>query len=49
VRGDMLARLGRHEEASAEFARAAALTANIPERDLLLSRARSSSAAALIP
>jgi RNA polymerase sigma-70 factor, ECF subfamily len=39
VRGDLLARLGRGEEAAAEFRRAAALTANARERDLLLSRA----------
>jgi len=39
VRGDLLARLGRHEEAAAEFRRAAALTRNIPERTVLLQRA----------
>jgi RNA polymerase sigma-70 factor, ECF subfamily len=39
VRGDLLARLGRDEEAEAEFRRAASLTANARERDLLLSRA----------
>jgi RNA polymerase sigma-70 factor (ECF subfamily) len=39
VRGDLLARLGRAEEASAEFARAAALTQNARERELLLKRA----------
>ncbi|PWI44057.1 sigma-70 family RNA polymerase sigma factor [Streptomyces sp. ICBB 8177] len=39
VRGDLLARLGRYEEARAEFARAAALTRNTRERELLLSRA----------
>jgi predicted RNA polymerase sigma factor len=39
VRGDLLARLGRHEEAAAEFRRAAALTRNIPERTVLLRRA----------
>jgi RNA polymerase sigma factor (sigma-70 family) len=39
VRGDLLARLGRDEEAAAEFRRAAALTANEPERALLLRRA----------
>jgi predicted RNA polymerase sigma factor len=39
VRGDLLARLGRHHEAAAEFRRAAALTQNIPERTLLLQRA----------
>jgi predicted RNA polymerase sigma factor len=39
VRGDLLARLGRHDEAAAEFRRAAALTRNIPERNVLLQRA----------
>jgi predicted RNA polymerase sigma factor len=39
VRGDLLARLGRHDEAAAEFRRAAALTRNTPERTLLLQRA----------
>jgi len=39
VRGDLLAKLGRHEEARAEFARAAPLTRNQRERDLLLARA----------
>jgi predicted RNA polymerase sigma factor len=39
VRGDLLARLGRTEEARAEFQRAAALTQNERERELLLGRA----------
>nr|BEK64996.1 sigma-70 family RNA polymerase sigma factor [Kitasatospora purpeofusca] len=39
VRGDLLARLGRGAEARAEFERAAALTRNERERELLLSRA----------
>jgi len=39
VRGDLLARLGRHEEAASEFHRAASLTKNIPERTVLLQRA----------
>jgi len=39
VRGELLARLGRHAEASAEFARAASLTRNEQERRLLLERA----------
>jgi predicted RNA polymerase sigma factor len=39
VRGDLLARLGRRDEAAAEFRRAAALTRNIPERTVLLQRA----------
>jgi predicted RNA polymerase sigma factor len=38
VRGDLLARLGRLDEARAEFERAAALTRNAPERKLLLER-----------
>ncbi|HEX8785203.1 MAG TPA: RNA polymerase sigma factor [Telluria sp.] len=40
VRGDLLARLGRHLEARAEFERAAALTRNERERALLLARSR---------
>jgi RNA polymerase sigma factor (sigma-70 family) len=39
VRGDLLARLGRGDEASVEFTRAAALTRNVRERELLLDRA----------
>ncbi|MEU6865171.1 RNA polymerase sigma factor [Streptomyces sp. NPDC046876] len=39
VRGDLLERLGRREEARAEFERAASLTANARERALLLRRA----------
>ncbi|WP_246060235.1 RNA polymerase sigma factor [Herbidospora galbida] len=39
VRGDLLARLGRDEEARAEFRRAAGLTRNERERALLLARA----------
>jgi predicted RNA polymerase sigma factor len=39
VRGDLLARLGRHHEAAGEFRRAASLTRNIPERTVLLQRA----------
>ncbi len=39
VRGDLLARLGRFGEASAEFTRAASLTRNSRERELLLQRA----------
>jgi predicted RNA polymerase sigma factor len=42
VRGDLLAKLGRHAEAKAEFERAAGLTQNERERTLLLERARSS-------
>ncbi|MFJ6391784.1 RNA polymerase sigma factor [Streptomyces sp. NPDC091972] len=40
VRGDLLCRLGRTTEARAEFERAAALTRNERERELLLDRAR---------
>ena len=39
VRGDLLAKLGRHDEARAEFERAASLTRNARERALLLERA----------
>jgi predicted RNA polymerase sigma factor len=39
VRADLLAKLGRREEARAELARAAALTRNERERTLLLARA----------
>jgi RNA polymerase sigma factor (sigma-70 family) len=39
VRGDLLARLGRYEEARDEFERAAAMTRNERERALLLARA----------
>jgi RNA polymerase sigma factor (sigma-70 family) len=40
VRGDFLVKLGRFEEAHAEFERAASLTRNARERELLLERAR---------
>ena len=40
VRGDFLAKLGRFPEAQDEFARAASLTSNARERELLLTRAR---------
>jgi len=40
VRGDLLAKLGRSDEARAEFERAASLTRNTRERELLLNRAR---------
>jgi RNA polymerase sigma factor (sigma-70 family) len=39
VRGDLLAKLGRDDEAGAEFHRAAELTRNARERELLLARA----------
>ena len=41
VRGDLLAKLGRQEEARAEFERAAFLTQNLREREMLLERVRS--------
>ena len=39
ARGDLLEKLGRSDEARAEFERAASLTQNVRERDLLLGRA----------
>ena len=39
VRGDLLEKLGRHDEARAEFERAASLARNARERKLLLDRA----------
>ena len=42
VRGDLLFKLGRLDEARTEFERAAALTRNARERELLLERARAS-------
>jgi predicted RNA polymerase sigma factor len=43
VRGDLLAKLNRFDEAAVEFQRAASLTQNARERELLLARAASSS------
>jgi predicted RNA polymerase sigma factor len=40
VRGDLLVKVGRREEARKEFERAAALTRNARERELLLARAK---------
>ncbi len=40
VRGDLLHKLGRHQEARAEFERAASLTRNARERTLLHNRAK---------
>ncbi len=40
VRGDLLTKLGRFDEARPEFERAASLTRNARERDMLLERAR---------
>jgi RNA polymerase sigma factor (sigma-70 family) len=45
VRGDLLVKLGRHAEARGEFERAASLTLNARERELLLKRAAKSSQA----
>jgi RNA polymerase sigma-70 factor, ECF subfamily len=45
VRGDLLFKLGRYDEARAEFERAAGITRNARERELLLERARSSAPA----
>ncbi len=39
VRGDLLEKAGRHEEAASEFKRAAGMTENKQERALLLGRA----------
>ena len=39
VRGDLLFKLGRHDEARVEFERAASLTRNARERELLRARA----------
>ena len=44
VRGDLLAKMGRHGEAQAEFERAAELAGNARERELLLERAQQSGA-----
>jgi RNA polymerase sigma factor (sigma-70 family) len=46
VRGDLLKKLGRFDEARAEFERAAALARNTREREFLLERARASIGAA---
>jgi RNA polymerase sigma-70 factor (ECF subfamily) len=45
VRGDLLSKLGTGNEAAAEFRRAASLTDNAGERQLLLARAESSATA----
>lgn len=47
VRGDLLDRLGRHAEARTEFERAASLTRNLREQNLLMKRARESAQKAL--
>jgi RNA polymerase sigma factor (sigma-70 family) len=46
ARGDLLEKLGRSDEARAEFLRAASLTQNARERDLLLERAAACARAA---
>ena len=46
VRGDFLVKLGRFAEAQAEFERAASLTKNARERELLLDRVRTSAESA---
>ncbi len=45
VRGDLLFKLGRYGDAAAELARAASMTRNIPERDLLVDRSRAATEA----
>src|SRR5213594_2168153 len=49
VRGDLLAKLGRFDEARAQFERAAALTRNERERALLLERAAACAAGSASP
>ena len=49
VRGDLLAKLGRADEARAEFERAASLTRNARERDLMLERADEAARRAGVP
>jgi RNA polymerase sigma-70 factor (ECF subfamily) len=49
VRGDFLFKLGRFDEARADFERAASLTRNARERELLLGRARASAQSSTPP
>jgi RNA polymerase sigma factor (sigma-70 family) len=49
VRGDLLAKLGRYDEARQEFERAASLTGNARERAVLLERAAACTSAAAQP
>ncbi|MGI9072928.1 MAG: RNA polymerase sigma factor [Bryobacteraceae bacterium] len=49
VRGDLLTKLGRLEEAGAEFECAALLTRNVRERDFLLERARACAQGSMPP
>ena len=46
VRGDLLERLGRPEEGASEFERAASLTRNTREREMLRARAAQAAQAA---
>lgn len=49
VRADFLRKLGRGPEAGAEYERAASLTHNLRERELLLAKARDCAAGAALP
>jgi RNA polymerase sigma factor (sigma-70 family) len=49
VRGDLLAKLGRHDEARREFERAAARTRNVRERAVFLGRAAACAAGSATP
>jgi len=49
VRGDFLAKLGRFDEARAEFEHAASLTRNARERELLLGRASACAGGSIAP
>jgi predicted RNA polymerase sigma factor len=49
VRGDLLKKLGRFDEARAEFERAASMTRNVRERELLIERARACTESATPP
>jgi predicted RNA polymerase sigma factor len=49
IRGDLLAKLGRFDEARADFERAASLTRNSRERELLLERASACARGAASP
>jgi RNA polymerase sigma-70 factor (ECF subfamily) len=49
VRGDLLSKLGRLEEAGVEFQKAASLTRNARERDLLLERAAKCTPGSSVP
>jgi predicted RNA polymerase sigma factor len=49
VRGDLLFKLGRFDEARTEFVRASSLTRNARERDVLLARARACTSDSGVP